>query len=49
MTELDVQLSRAVAAAAARRHGRLEAWATTGITAAAWTLLVAAVATLLLR
>lgn len=49
MNELDVELSRAVAAAVARRHGRWAAWATTGTTAAAWTLLVAAIATVLLR
>lgn len=49
MTELDVELSRTVAAIVARRHGRWQAWATSGTCAAAWALLVAAVATLVVR
>ncbi len=49
MTELDVELSRTVAAIVARRHGRWHAWAMNGTGAAAWTLLAASVVTVVLR
>lgn len=49
MTELDVELSRTVAALVQRRHLQWQAWATTGTGATAWALLAAAVAVLLVR
>lgn len=49
MTELDVQLSRSVAAMVATRHHRRDAWTATGTLVGAWSLLLIAVATLLVR
>ena len=49
MTELDVQLSRTVAAMVAHRHERRDSWTTTGTLVGAWCLLLVAVASLLLR
>ncbi len=49
MTELDVELSRTVASMVSRRHVRWQAWTTAGTWAAAWTLLAAAVAVVVLR
>ncbi len=49
MTELDVQLSRTVAAMVATRHARRDSWAATSALVGAWGLLALAVASLLLR
>lgn len=49
MTDLDVQLSRHVAALVAERTGRRMSWTTTGTTAAAWIVLTLSSVVLLLR
>jgi hypothetical protein len=49
MTDLDVQLSRHVAALVAERTGCRLSWTTTGTTAAAWIVLTLSSVALLLR
>lgn len=49
MTEMDVELSRTVAAMVRHRHGQWEARTTHATTAVAWGLLLVALATLVLR
>lgn len=49
MTELDVELSRTVAALVQRRHLQWQTWTATGTGATAWALLAAAVVVALVR